>query len=365
MKLSTNLIYEAALDDELFEKLPSILAGTVGARSCVLHWRSEIGAPEIFSHSGYFPDAEMLNYATNFATHDVWTDAGMRQGFANRAWRTTDLVAANDYERSIFYNEWIRAMGDDTFYCCGSVMQTVHGQGIIGLHRGKTQADFSSGELGKLERHVDHLRRMFAIRGRIAGVTQRRDLLEAIFASGREAALVLNGDGRVLTANAAGDALLRAGRFVRIRNGQVQAAVEGDWQAYERALAAASDVREPRASDCLLRSKDGGAVVISLMPVSAPRPRSRPTVLLTIAERRKALPRELVGRRLQSLYGLSAAETDIALRLADGQTAKQIGDARRSATGTVRVQVKHVLLKMDAKRQADIVRTVVGIFHQP
>lgn len=358
MKLTTDLIYEAALDDALFAELPSILADAMDARSCVLHWRDKDGAAEIFTHSGYFSDAHMADYASNFATHDLWTEAGMRQGCVNRAWNTTDLVPATDYEQSTFYNDWIRAMGDDTFYCCGSVMQTAIGHGIIGLHRGKTQADFSPKMLGQLNKRVEHLRRMFALRGRVASLTARGNLLNAIFTSSPQPSFVLSSSGRVMMASAAGEAFLRAGRFLRLRNGQLGPAIDENREAYELAISAASETSDRRAAECLLMARDGSVVLMSLTPLSAPL--SDAAILMTIAEPRKRLPGEIVAGHLQRVYGLTGAEADIALRLADGQTIRDISDARRSTIGTVRTQVKHILLKMDAKRQSDVVRAVVA-----
>jgi DNA-binding CsgD family transcriptional regulator len=359
VKLTSDQIYEAALDDQLFEELPSIVAESLGARSCVLHWRHHNGASEISTHSGYFPDSEMANYASNFAGHDIWTEAGMRQEFVNRAWNTTDIVPTGDYERSIFYNEWIRAMGDDTFYCCGSVMQTVHGHGIIGLHRGKTQRNFSQSGLRQLNHHVNHLRRMFAIRGRIAHSEERRDVLNDIFEADRQPALMLSTAGRLVMANAAGDASLRAGRFLRLRHGQVRPAADADVQGYEFALAAASRSSDRQASDCLIRSRDGDSIIASFVPLTGSS--SKAAVLLTLDEPRKRLPREAVTRHLQTAYALSAAEADIAVRLAEGQTIREISDQRCSAIATVRTQVKQILFKMDAKRQTDVVRTVAAL----
>ena len=191
MKLTSSLIYEATLDDQLFAELPVMVAAAFEARSCVFHWRDQTGAAEISTHSGYFSDDQMADYATNFAEHDLWTSAGMARGFANKAWKTSDLVPNDQYESSIFYNEWIRSMGDDTYYCCGSVMRTAHGDGIIGLHRGRTGGDFSDRALRDLSRQVEHLRRMFAIRGRTANLASRNNLLQEIFATGPQAAILV------------------------------------------------------------------------------------------------------------------------------------------------------------------------------
>jgi DNA-binding NarL/FixJ family response regulator len=51
------------------------------------------------------------------------------------------------------------------------------------------------------------------------------------------------------------------------------------------------------------------------------------------------------------------------MRLADGDTIREISDRRASAVGTVRVQVKSVLSKMGARRQGEVVRTVGMLAH--
>ena len=357
MKLTSEEIYEAALDDELFNELPSRLAATLEARSCVLHWRHNDGAAEISTHSGYFSDAQMADYASNFVSHDIWTQAGMRHDRLNSAWKTTDLVPSSEYEQSVFFNDWIRAMGDDTFYCCGSVMRTMHGFGIIGLHRGRSQGDFQADSLRELNSHVGHLRRMFAIRGRISTATQRRDLLTEIFSSCREPALIVTGTGRLLMANPAGDTFLRRDTFLRVRNGQVRPV--GDLaRGFDRAIAAASRRVDREASDLALTATDGAVVMLSVVPLLTPLPQR--AVLVTVHAPRKRPPRAFAAAHLQQVYRLSTAEADIALRMADGQTIAQISNERLSAIGTVRTQVKHILSKLNVSRQAEVVRLVVA-----
>lgn len=71
VKLTSSLIYEATLDDQLFAELPVMVAAAFEARSCVFHWRDLSGTAEISTHSGYFSDDQMADYATNFAEHDL------------------------------------------------------------------------------------------------------------------------------------------------------------------------------------------------------------------------------------------------------------------------------------------------------
>lgn len=360
MKLTTHLIYEAALDDQLFAELPSLLAREMGARSCVLHWRdASTGAADIAAHSGYFSDQQMINYAENFVAHDLWTDAGMSQGRVNRAWKTTDLVPSEEYESSVFFNEWIRAMGDDTYYCAGSVMETFSGQGIVGLHRGRSQKDFSDAALSKLDDHVEHLRRMFAIRARISYLSRRANLLEAIFESGSGASLLVSSEGCVLAANTSGEAYLHSGRFVRVRNGRLEPSDSQKKEALERSRAMCFRANAPAASECILTDKDGEIAIATFTPLTSPM--AVQASLITIDTAGKRIGRELAVHHLKSAYGLSEAEADVALRLAEGRSLRDISDERCSSLGTVRTQVKHILAKLGVNRQVEIVRLVLTL----
>lgn len=56
---------------------------------------------------------------------------------------------------------------------------------------------------------------------------------------------------------------------------------------------------------------------------------------------------------LKTIYGLTPAECVIALRLASGRSGDQIALGRTSTVGTVRGQVKSVLLKIGLSKQIE------------
>jgi DNA-binding CsgD family transcriptional regulator len=68
-------------------------------------------------------------------------------------------------------------------------------------------------------------------------------------------------------------------------------------------------------------------------------------------------PRAAHDRRaaiLSAAYGLTPAETDVALRLAEGKRAEAIAKARTVEIGTVRAQIKTILSKVGVNRQAEL-----------
>ncbi len=61
------------------------------------------------------------------------------------------------------------------------------------------------------------------------------------------------------------------------------------------------------------------------------------------------------------LFHLSPAEADIAIQLSQGLRIRTIAEKRGVKVDTVRVQVKHLLQKLDASRQSDIVGLVARL----
>jgi len=58
---------------------------------------------------------------------------------------------------------------------------------------------------------------------------------------------------------------------------------------------------------------------------------------------------------VQAAYGLTAAETQIAIQLGAGETPQAIAVARGVAVGTVRAQIKTICAKLGVSRQTELV----------
>ena len=79
VRLRSEQIYQAMVDDEAFAELPTLLAQSIGARSCVIHWRDAREQAEILSHSHYFADAHMLDYAVKTLGTIRWQRADVAE----------------------------------------------------------------------------------------------------------------------------------------------------------------------------------------------------------------------------------------------------------------------------------------------
>lgn len=358
VRLQPQQLYDAVLDDDLFASLPQLIAEVFKARSCVLHWRSTGGQAGILSHSGYFSDAQMRNYADNFVPYDLWTMSATTATRVNKAWDAEEFVPSSEYQRSVFYNEWIRGMGDDTFHCIGSVMQTRWGYGIVGMHRGRTQENFEPERVKALSEDVVHLRRMLAFRGRLKDAERQSIRLAGALNTLGNAIFILSPQGQLLYANSSGEELLRQEDGLRIRNGLLETSSPTANKHLRAAIGRAAHARHPAATAMVLPRPNGGEHSLSLIGSTAGGVHQ---VLVEVGGPASAGASASVKQRLRELFDLSRAETDVAATLAAGKSVQEIAAARGCSVETVRTQVKSIMRKMDCQRQSAVVRLICSL----
>lgn len=356
-QLRSEIIYDATVDEEEFAALPGMLADAFGARSCVIHWWHAGSGAQVMAHNGYFPDGEMQNYAENFTTFDLWSHVGLQPARQNKVTNLDEFVDPAEYEKGIFYNEWIRAMGDDTFHCLGTAVKTRWGYGFVGLHRGRRQGGFTDESVKAMERTIVHLRRMLTMRGTLEAQTIRASRAEAVLDACGDALLTLAPDGGIVHANASAERILRRADGIACVRGKLHALDPSADNRMKKAIAAASAAADPQASSVALPRSPGGQYDAAVAGLRIGG--SSNLVVMTLRDPDSVDP--TVPHRLMSLYGLSQAEADVAVRLADGATPAQIADERRVAGHTVRFQLKSLCQKMGCRRQAEVAALVKSL----
>lgn len=349
VRLRSEQIYQAMVDDEAFAELPALLAQSVGARSCVIHWRDSQHHAEIMTHSKYFTDAHMNNYAANFTEHDDWTNRATEREFINRVWNCEELVPSADYERSIFYNDWIRAMGDDTFHCIGTVMQTDRGLGCIGLHRGKSQLNFNGDSIQSLNRNIVHLRRMLTVRARLNNDSARIRGLMALLDAAPGPMLAITARGRIVHANAAADALIEAGVVIRQVSGHLHAAVPAAEPQLALAIAHAADPASPAASVVMITAPRGQRIEWTLAPVN-----ERGTGLVLVAGRDPDAELREALAPVEAWDSLAPRELAVARFVGMGLRNREIAERMGLAEGTVKVYLHNLFAKVGVSTRTEL-----------
>ncbi|MBU2934563.1 MULTISPECIES: LuxR C-terminal-related transcriptional regulator [Pacificibacter] len=158
--LSHHDIYEAALDDELFNTLPNRLAREIDVPSTIFIWLHPGDYREIAA--GTQAEAN-LDY-NSFEGHDPWLAHGTDDKIGMGAFRLSNYVSPQELEKSEMYSEFIKKNRLDRYWCLGLMQSTRDGRVATAFHKGKTAGDFTDTEIGLINRHVEDLGRLHEIR---------------------------------------------------------------------------------------------------------------------------------------------------------------------------------------------------------
>lgn len=348
-------IYDAAFDDEGFNALAARLAQSFGARSALIHWIHNDGDTDILSHSGYFTNEQLANYAREFVAIDPWVAAAEHANQVNSVMNMEELVPVAQFTQSEFYKDYVQEMGDDTCRCLGIRLSNGAGSGYIALQRGFTQQSFGPATVADLSSYLPHLSRMLSIRGKLAVAKHSAATLSTGLDSIALPMFLVDRQVRVTRMNRAAEELLRSSATLKLRNEALQGASAGADEILRCAVMGVfADCPEARA--VALPAASDGPLYLTIAPGRAEHRRTA----VIIAHLQTAAKDSRAGR-LRSLFRLSPAEAELAVMLADGDSPAQIAERRRVSIGTVRNQIKQIAAKLGCSRQSEIVKTVFAL----
>jgi DNA-binding CsgD family transcriptional regulator len=174
-------------------------------------------------------------------------------------------------------------------------------------------------------------------------------------------AFVCDRSGTVKAMTGPAETLASTGRHLMLKLGRLLAASAEDSKSLSDAIDAATvlHTRPQRLAlrTVIVRAPEAGGEPLALDVIALP---SRHYEFL-FTPRVLVIARGSAGRDrrrdaiLQAAYALTAAETDIALRLVEGHTVEAIAGSRRVSVATIRAQIKAVLAKVGVKRQIELV----------
>ena len=225
-------------------------------------------------------------------------------------------------------------------------------------------SDWSSEQIGVVNSLLPHVHHFVNVRQTLAAANAQVESLAGLLDRTRLGVVHLDSRGRVLEVNEPARSLLRAGdRLIAKSGGQLGARWRRDDAKLGRLLAACclDGVGGSMTVRPTGESLDAVPVTLQACPV-APDLTSFDTrgvaaqVLLTEAGSGPVVD----PRSLAEAYELTAAESRVAVLLAEGRTVGQIAASTGRKESTVRWHVRNLHSKLGVHRQADLVRLVLS-----
>jgi len=274
----------------------------------------------------------------------------------------SDFITPDEHERHPHYQEFARPF--DIPYICLTTLDRP-ADGLIGLAVTRTgkQGHINSEQRRVFASVAPHVRA--AVRTHIALEGHGDALLAGALEAVSIPAFVCDFAGRVRELTPAAEEIVSSGRGLQLRHGWLRTSLPAETQALNEAIERAvstlgrSAITGPGNSTVIVRKSDHDTTPLLLDVIALPNHRFGftfvPRVLVLIRGEGAATAVQRRTAILRSVYGMTAAETEIALELFAGKSAEEIARGRAASVATVRTQIKSVLTKAGARRQVELV----------
>lgn len=270
----------------------------------------------------------------------------------------SDFITQDECDRDPHYQEF--AVPYDVPFICLSTLDRTPGM-LTGLAVVRSKRD---GHITEPQRSV-----FASLAPHVRAAVRTQNALEghgaALLAGAMEAlsipAFVCDRAGFVRELTPAAEQLVQSSRGLQLKEGRLRACQASDAKALDDAIgrAAQGHVRPgaPLLRTVVVRVGDQDAAPVVLDVIALPAQVSEltftPRVLVVARGQNSTVERK--AAILQAAFGMTNAESDIALQLCAGKTPETIATTRKVAVGTVRAQIKALLPKTGVKRQIELV----------
>jgi len=356
-------IYDAALDPAQRIDVLEKIAGFSGGQSGGLLSKHSLGKSEnLYCYVGADPDSLQV-YSESYPKLDPTADLphfGVQQVVS-----AAQLVPHDEFRRGRFYREWARPNG---WVDVASVVieKSATSCTFLSVVRHEASGLVDDEMRRRMALLVPHVRRALLI-GKTINLKQAQRVCFSDILDGLSAGMILvDVNGQIVHANAAGNAILEAADFLRTVCGRLVAGDPAINTALREILVAAN------ASDSVLGVKgialpltahDGVRYVAHVLPLTSGARRVACLAYNAVAAlfiRKAALeafaPPEVIGE----MYKLTPTELRVLLAIVDIGGVPEVAAALGVAVTTIKTHVSRLFEKTGVARQADLVKLVAG-----
>lgn len=364
-------IYDGLRQPLLIHDVMSRFANLMGCDAAYLKIVDQEAGQVLIGVGGGAPEGSDKDYLENYLETDV------RVPRVNRAPRCSvlddrQLISPDELRSSAFHHEFLPRY-DLGYLAHVNLARSPRFTTIVTCAQASGRGEMSLGQIRTLEAYVPHFEQSCDLFLRLRELGGYATLMAAAFDSLPSAGMVLDAGGGVIFLNALAREILADRDGLLIRDGRLDAA---DPKAARVLRAAVARACAPAPGGAV----DDGPVSIIGRPSGRPSYRLEARPLPLSSGFRQELASAMVfvlihdpvreaqtaERRLRRYYGLTPAETALALAVAGGAALRDYADERGVTVGTVRFQMKQVLAKTECRRQTDLVRLIGsggGSFH--
>ena len=353
-------IFDAVLDERLASTALEAVAGYVGAAGAayllVNKLTSQVSSVVRWGCSTHsIPD-----YLTHYSKIDPFRPLQEKVESGSLG-RLTERLPQSVLRHDEWYNDYLLKGGVSDILGTKLHESPAH-LVLLGLYRAVGDPDPDPWNSEAVQALMPSLRNAASLHLGLIDIGYRSAIVSGRIDHLAAAVMFTDTDGRIVETNQAAERILRLGDGLTIRNGQICARRNFETAKLAELIAHATGAtgRHPSAG-CLLIGREGGhpAYIVRVAPVTAglvgyDLPMAM--VLVSAPDENRISESELA-----ELYGLSPAESRLAVAVAYGKRLNELAGEFGVQITTLRTQLSSVLKKCGVERQSDLVRLISNI----
>jgi DNA-binding CsgD family transcriptional regulator/PAS domain-containing protein len=361
-----DLIYDAAVEPELWPRLLEQFADLIGGDGATLMWQNQLTGKGIGVTARLDPKLQELFFG-HFATRNPLRPPPEYVRKAVRHFVPTVItdesrLPKSELMRTEFYNDLMRPFDFHSTVSVGLMAQGFDG-GTVDVIRPERRGSFTDTDLQLCSRLQPHFIRAFELNRKLAGSRGVGEDLAHVLDLLPHGVFLIGDDGRVRYANRAAERLTSRGRGLAIVAGQL---VAGSPEATSRLQAligaAATPDSERRSGGAMALAAPSGGLPLSVTVAPARSENhsvfhSDPAVIVCVTDLEAQV--SLSEQRLYDLFDLSRAEARVALALFDGLDPREVAERLGLSVYTVRGHLMRIFDKTGVHGQVELARLMM------
>ena len=358
-------IYDTTLDRSLWPEVLRKTAGFVPGISAAVFWNDAANRTgDVFLSDGgidqHYTDLYFSKYIklNPTATRHFFGEVG-------EPLATADLLSYDEFQQSRFYLEWAQPQGLVDFISVALEKSSTRAA-MYGVFRHERHGMVDDETRRRMRLLVPHIRRAVLIAKVIDLKQAEASMLSETVDHIRAAMILVDSEGHIIHANAAGHALLAAGEALRAVGGRLasaDAAVDKNLRDIFRWSAAGDIAIGARGVAVPLVTMAGERYVAHFLPLTSGLRAKSPlshSAAAAVFVHKVGLEAPSPPEAIAKAYKLTPTELRVLLAVVEVGGVPEVAEALGVADSTVKTHLTHVYIKTGVSRQADLVKLVAG-----
>ena len=355
------LLYEGTTDDNAWNPFLREVAIAVGGESAAFM----LGKPDldlhlVSHHWGQDPEGVRL-YTEHYGKVDVWAARALQIPTTEWLGPSEALCPFDELARTEFFNDFLLRF-EAVHGLFGAVQDLGGVFSNLSIFRSRKRGPFEQRAVNLLRFLSPHIARAYRIHFQLADLKAYSLSLQTALDSSPTGILLLDRNCRVVTMNLAARATIDRNDGLLVRHGRLQTDGAKEFAILENLLSNAGPKCGKRlglAGSMVVHRKNHTALHVRVTPAGKlPLAQENPVTAIVFVNdpaQRTRPSREV----LNSLFGLTPAESRVALLLTDGHSTREIAEMIGIKSSTLKSQLSSIYRKTSTSRQSELMRLMM------